>query len=90
MTERERIAKSIAYWHGQKIVQHTAEGALTQAARAGYGSFGSSSADQYAASHWQQYTSAADAMIEEQRAHFAHGFATFRRLPWWRRLLARP
>lgn len=65
MTDRrEKIARMIAFWHGQKItVVKPGRGALTVAAVRGYDSGGGYETERYASAHWQEYLSAADAVI---------------------------
>lgn len=67
-TERiERIARLIAFWHGQRIVSigPYPYGARTIAARRGFNSGWSWELDRYVDAHWPEYTSAATALIRE-------------------------
>lgn len=56
----EKLAKLIAFWHGQKMVVNS----KTVATLHGYGQFGDSS-ERYMHAHWQEYVSAAEAVIRE-------------------------
>ena len=61
--ETERVAKLIAFWHGQKIAYvKPGEGALTVAAVAGYGRF-ANAPEHYMEAHWEEYSSAAHVVI---------------------------
>lgn len=72
-TEIERIAKLIAFWHGQKMIYRNKDGMQTVASSHGYGNRGDSP-DQYMHAHWQEYTSAAERILEEFQAKFDLGF----------------
>lgn len=64
MDKTERIARQIAYWHGQKMLyRHNGE-SHTVASKAGFGHWGHS-ADDYADGHWPEYVAAAEAVITE-------------------------
>lgn len=68
----ERVARAIAFWHGQKKVV----AGETVAARQGYGSWGHSP-EQYAEARWREYVEAARAAIAvclEEAAKVAEGF----------------
>jgi hypothetical protein len=66
-TKLERLARTIAFWHGQKIVLvDREEGALTEAARHGFGRWGDSPA-RYADSFWRNYVPAAEAVLAEYK-----------------------
>lgn len=58
----EELAKIIAFWHGQKMLYHDRDGTHTVASSRGYGRFGDST-DRYMHAHWQEYTSAAEAIL---------------------------
>ncbi len=66
MDEREKLARSAAFWHGQKMVV----GRQTLADRKGFGSF-AASAHRYADQHWGEYLSVADMIIEQLRQETA-------------------
>jgi len=78
--ETEKLARTIAFWHGAKLVTVTVdEGAQTVAARAGYGSWGHSP-ERYAADHWHEYVQAAQAMQERIAEEIEH--RKWRRCLW--------
>lgn len=61
MTEREKIAYLIAFWHGSKITL-VHNGAHTIASQRGYGKW-DDAATCYAQAHLREYLQAADAVI---------------------------
>jgi hypothetical protein len=64
----ERIARLIAYWHGQKMVYHHSGKSMTVAALRGYDSGWAWEVDRYADARWREYVPAAEAIIQEVRS----------------------
>lgn len=63
MTLREKIARTSAFWHGQKMTfKPPGDLMQTVASQAGYGHFGDA-ANRYADAKWEQYLPAADAVL---------------------------
>lgn len=61
----EHIARTIAFWHGSKVLYYKSEeGAKTVAATRGYDSGWSWEIEKYTDRHWQEYVPAARAIIE--------------------------
>jgi hypothetical protein len=66
----EKLAKLIAYWHGQKVLFiHPVDGKVTVAGfrdnnRSGFPEV----TDRYTAIHWEEYTSAAERVKEHFNA----------------------
>ena len=65
LDEIERMSRKIALLHAQKIVCTNREGTQTVASLRGFGHWGDS-ADRYADRRWNEYTSAAEAVLKEQ------------------------
>lgn len=59
----EKMSRSIAMWHGQKMVYLDKDGMQTVASAAGYGSYGDSPS-RFAEVRWREYTSAALFVID--------------------------
>ena len=64
-TEIEAMARKIAFWHGQKMLYRDCDGMQIVASSRGFGHWGDSP-DRYADRHWQEYTSAAEQILEEK------------------------
>lgn len=63
----EHFAKIIAFWHGQKLVlRHPTKGSMTYAATRGYDSGFSWEVDRFVQGHWQEYLSAAKAVLDQR------------------------
>jgi hypothetical protein len=60
----ERLARLIAYWHGQRIVVLRGGGNLTVAGLRGYNSGWAWETDRYVDAHWREYVPAAMAVLE--------------------------
>ena len=60
----EHFARLIAMWHGQKMLySRPGGGMVTVAGSRGYDSGWSWETDRYVANHWQEYLSAARAVL---------------------------
>lgn len=73
----ERLAREIAFWHGQKITHHERhEGAVTVASSRGFGRW-ADAPTKYSEAHWQEYRCAAERIaarieaLEQERQKFA-------------------
>ena len=65
--EVETMARNIALWHGQRMCYRDHQGEMqTTASAAGYGHFGDAPA-RYSDTRWQQYTAAAEAILDKHR-----------------------
>lgn len=65
MTDRrEKIARLMAYWHGQKIVAVRQGRSLTVAAYVGFDSGWAWELDRYVDARWKEYLPAVDAVIK--------------------------
>jgi hypothetical protein len=62
----ERLARIIAFWHGQKGLypRPGGGGMVTVAASRGYGSGWARETDRYVERHWPEYVPAARAILE--------------------------
>jgi hypothetical protein len=62
----EYFARLIAFWHGQRLVCFTRDGAKTVAALRGYDSGWAWETDRYVDAHWREYVPAAQAVIRDR------------------------
>lgn len=62
----ERIARKIAFWHGQKVLYISGGEKVTVAATRGYKSGWAHEIDRYVDRHWPEYVAAAQALLEER------------------------
>jgi hypothetical protein len=60
----ERLARLIAFWHGQRIVFFREGRAMTVAGSRGFSSGFAHETDRYVESHWREYVDAARAVME--------------------------
>lgn len=78
----EKLARQVAFWHGQKIVYHKpGEGAMTVASMHGYGKW-ADAADRYARDHWQQYRAIAENVVAPIIAQRDALLAAVQRIAW--------
>lgn len=61
----KHFAKLIAMWHGAQMIYRDRNGMQTVASSHGYGHWGDSP-ERYAAVHWQEYVSAAQAVLSQR------------------------